>query len=57
MRKLLATLVTAEENNMFVHTGFVLCPRVRRSCFGDVLRVLSARWEILIAEGHRTTIC
>ena len=25
---------------MFVHTGSVLCPRVRRPCFGDVLRVL-----------------
>lgn len=58
MRKtFLATLAMAEENNMFVHIGSVLCPRVRRPCFGDVLRVLSGIWEILIVQEHHTTIC
>ena len=42
---------------MFVHIGSVLCPRVRRPCFGDVLRVLSRIWEILIVQEHHTTIC
>ena len=53
----LVTLATVEENSTFVHIGSVVCPHVRRPCFGDVLRVLSGRWEILIVQEHHTTIC
>ena len=53
----LVILATAEENNMFVHIGSVLCPGVRRPCFGVVLPVLFGTWEILIAQVHHTTIC
>lgn len=52
----IGTLAMGVENNMFVHIRFALCLRVRRSCFGDVPRVLCGRWESLIEQEHRIII-